>query len=89
MIPHRTSSLFLLFTYYTRKERDGFKIVLKQGMDGYIVAHCPALKRYWLQGKTEEETITNIKEAIKLYLDPNPVTVQLSSNKYKIPEVGV
>ncbi|MBU0568194.1 type II toxin-antitoxin system HicB family antitoxin [bacterium] len=50
-----------------------FKIVLEQGMDGYIVAHCPALKGCWSQGKTEEEAVTNIKEAIKLYLEPDPV----------------
>lgn len=66
-----------------------FKIVLEQGMDGYIVVHCPVLKGCWSQGKTEEEAITNIREAIKLYLEPDPVTVQPFSNKYRTLEVAV
>lgn len=46
------------------------KIVLERGQDGYIVAHCPALKGCWSQGKTEEEAVQNITEAIQLYFEP-------------------
>lgn len=45
------------------------KIVLEKGEDGYIVAHCPSLRGCWSQGKTDEEAISNIKEAIELYLE--------------------
>jgi len=45
------------------------KIVLEKGENGYIVVHCPSLKGCWSQGKTEEEAISNIKEAIELYLE--------------------
>ena len=34
------------------------KIVLEQGMNGYIVAYCPALKGCVTQGRTEE-ALTN------------------------------
>ena len=46
------------------------KVVLERGEDGYFVAHCPALKSCWSQGKTREEALANIREAIALYLEP-------------------
>jgi len=48
------------------------KIVLETGEDGYVVAHVPALKSCWSQGKTREEALENIREAIDLYLEPEP-----------------
>jgi len=47
------------------------KVVVEQGEDGYFVAHCPSLKSCWSQGKAEEEALTNIRQAIELYLDPD------------------
>lgn len=47
-----------------------FKVVIEKGEDYYFVAHCPALKSCWTQGKTKEEALENIKEAIELYLEP-------------------
>ena len=44
------------------------KIVVEQGEDGYIVAHCPSLKSCWSQGKTRDEALVNIREAIDLHL---------------------
>ena len=64
------------------------KIILEQGKDGYIVAHCPSLKGCWSQGKTEEEAIKNIKEAIELYLEPEPAQIKPSKQR-KILEVAV
>jgi predicted RNase H-like HicB family nuclease len=46
------------------------KVILEQGENGYIVAHCPALKSCWSQGKTREEALRNIREAVELYLEP-------------------
>lgn len=46
------------------------KVILEKGDDGYFVAHCPSLKSCWSQGKTSEEALGNIKEAIELYLEP-------------------
>ncbi|MCS7337863.1 MAG: type II toxin-antitoxin system HicB family antitoxin [Verrucomicrobiae bacterium] len=48
------------------------KVILERGEDGYYVAHCPALKSCWSQGKTREEALQNIREAIELYLEPSP-----------------
>ena len=65
------------------------KIVLEKGMDGYIVAHCPALKGCVTQGRTEEEALKNIKEAIKLYLEADPKDLHLSAAQYKICELAL
>ena len=56
------------------------KIVLKKGEDGYIVASCPSLKGCFSQGKNQIEAIKNIKEAITLYLEPDPKDVRSSAN---------
>ena len=48
------------------------KVVVTEGEDGYFVARCPALKSCWSQGKTREEALDNIREAIDLYLEPDP-----------------
>jgi len=48
------------------------KIIIERGEDGYFVAHCPSLKSCWSQGKTRDEVLKNIREAIDLYLEPAP-----------------
>ena len=48
------------------------KVMVKPGEDGYFVAHVPSLKSCWSQGKTKEEALQNIREAIDLYLEPEP-----------------
>jgi predicted RNase H-like HicB family nuclease len=52
------------------------KVVVEKGEDGYFVAHVPALKSCWSQGKTREEALGNIKEAIDLYLESEPEEVE-------------
>jgi predicted RNase H-like HicB family nuclease len=47
-------------------------IVLERGEDGQFVAHCPSLKSCWSQGRTREEALQDIPEAIELYLEPVP-----------------
>ncbi len=46
------------------------KVIVAKGEDGYFTANCPTLKSCWSQGKTKEEAINNIQEAIELYLKP-------------------
>jgi predicted RNase H-like HicB family nuclease len=48
------------------------KVIIERGEDGYFVAHVPSLKSCWSQGKTKEEALQNIREAIDLYLEPEP-----------------
>jgi predicted RNase H-like HicB family nuclease len=64
------------------------KIVLEKGLDGYITAYCPSLKGCVSQGKTEEEAIANIKEAIELYLEPEPEDVRELEN-HKVLELAL
>ena len=45
------------------------KVVIKQGEDGFFVASCPSLRSCWSQGKSREEALDNIREAIILYLE--------------------
>ena len=52
------------------------KIVIEVGEDGYFVAHVPALKSCWSQGRTREEALENIREAIDLYLEPEPEEIR-------------
>jgi len=48
------------------------KVIIEDGEDGYFVARVPALKGCWSQGKTREQALENIREAIDLYLEPEP-----------------
>lgn len=45
------------------------KVVLYPGEDGYWVIECPSLPGCISQGKTREEALENIREAIGLYED--------------------
>lgn len=42
-----------------------FIVNLEEGEDGYIIAECPALPGCMSQGKTREEALANIREAIQ------------------------
>ncbi|MDD4128006.1 MAG: type II toxin-antitoxin system HicB family antitoxin [Methanomicrobium sp.] len=44
-------------------------VVLEEEEDGTYSVHCPALKGCHSQGKTREEALENIHEAIELYLE--------------------
>ena len=39
------------------------------GEDGYWVVECPSLPGCISQGKTEQEALSNIKEAIELWIE--------------------
>ena len=45
-----------------------FPVVIEQDEDGFFVADCPELAGCHTQGKTIEEAIGNIRDAIKLHL---------------------
>ena len=45
------------------------QVILYPGEDGYLVAECPSLPGCVTQGKTQEEAIMNIREAIQLYIE--------------------
>lgn len=44
-----------------------YGVLIRSSEEGYSVA-CPALPGCWSQGKTEEEALSNIADAIQDYL---------------------
>ena len=62
-----------------------YKVNIKKTEEGYAV-WVPGLPGCWSQGKTEEESLENIKDAIQAYLE----TVEKLSRdkKFRYVEVG-
>ena len=60
-----------------------FTIILARDEDGYIVASCPALPGCHSQGRSREEAIVNIEEAIRGYI------VSMRKHGDSIPETDV
>lgn len=52
-----------------------YKIVLQESEEGYSVS-CPGLPGCWSQGRTEQEAIENIRDAIREYLGAIAESVQ-------------
>ncbi len=46
-----------------------FIVALFKGENGYIIAEYPSLPGWMTQGRTKEEALANIKEAIELSLE--------------------
>lgn len=57
-----------------------FLVIVEKDEDGFFVADCPELTGCHTQGKTLEEAITNIRDAIKLNLKI------LKEDKQEIPK---
>ena len=64
-----------------------YLITLTAGEDGYIVAECPSLPGCVSQGKTRDEALNNIREAIEAIIElrksqklsiPSPDIVEIS-----------
>ena len=45
-----------------------FFVIIEKDKDGYY-AFCPELQGFYTQGNTYEETIDNIKDAIRLHIE--------------------
>ena len=46
-----------------------YSVIVEKGMDGYFIAEVPELPGCYSQGKTMKEVMSNVKEAIELYLE--------------------
>jgi predicted RNase H-like HicB family nuclease len=46
-----------------------FKVLISEGEDGWLVVECPSLPGCVSQGRTVEEALENIKDAIQGCLD--------------------
>lgn len=56
------------------------QVIIFRAEDGYWVAECPSLPGCLSQGKTKEEAVTNIREAIRGYI------AALEEDKLAVPE---
>jgi predicted RNase H-like HicB family nuclease len=63
-----------------------YKIRLEKTDEGFAV-WVPGLPGCWSQGKTEEEALENIKDAIKTYLET--VEILLKDKQTRMVEVAV
>ena len=61
-----------------------YKVALKRSKEGYSVS-CPGLPGCWSQGKTEQQALENIQDAIREYFE----AVAMISKGSKIREVEV
>ena len=52
------------------------KIVLEPSDEGGFTVYAPSLPGCISEGETEEEALANIREAIELYVQPDPVELQ-------------
>jgi len=64
------------------------KVIVQEGEDGWFVVTCPSLPGCISQGKTIEEALSNIKEAIELYLEPDEDDLILT-NSARMIEIAV
>ncbi|MCU0424308.1 MAG: type II toxin-antitoxin system HicB family antitoxin [Candidatus Kapabacteria bacterium] len=58
-----------------------FPIIIEHDSDGYF-ASCPALQGCYTQGATYEEVMTNIADAIHLYIE------DILAEGGSVPEIG-
>jgi predicted RNase H-like HicB family nuclease len=52
-----------------------YSVVLIESEEGFAVG-CPALPGCWSQGRTREEALSNIREAISLWLEVEEEDIQ-------------
>jgi predicted RNase H-like HicB family nuclease len=64
-----------------------FKVIIKEGEDGWYVVEVPTMPGCILQGRTKKEALENIKEAIELYLEPEDDLSRVSTGQ--VAEVTV
>ncbi len=56
------------------------QVIIYRGEDDYWVAECPSLPGCLSQGKSKEDAVTNIREAIRGYI------AALEEDKLAVPE---
>ena len=46
-----------------------YTVIIEKGRESGYVAYCPALKGCVSQGADKEEAVSNVKEAIEVYIE--------------------
>ena len=66
-----------------------FTVVVEKDEDGLYVASVPLLQGCYTQGKTYEEAIENIKDAIRLHIDARKELGEMIPIEEAIEEVEI
>lgn len=64
-------------------------IILEKQEEGGYTVYVPSLPGCVSQGETKEEAISNIKEAIALYLEPDENELIVYSNKGEVSKIMI
>ena len=66
------------------------RVVTYPGEDGYVIAECPELPGCASQGRTREDVLENIREAIEGWLDVEAAAgSEVSRRQVEIVELAV
>jgi predicted RNase H-like HicB family nuclease len=66
-----------------------FPVLLHPGEDGFILVECPALPGCLTQGRTREEALANIREAIELALGGGEAVLPQTIEGWELDAVPV
>jgi predicted RNase H-like HicB family nuclease len=67
-----------------------YKVIFEPQEEGGFTAYCPKLPGCVSEGETYEETYTNIKESLELYLQTmKERNIELQIDDIHISEIGV
>ena len=66
-----------------------FTVVVEKDEDGLYIASVPLLQGCYTQGKTYEEALENIKDAIKLHIEARqslgePVPIEVAIDEVRV-----
>ena len=64
-----------------------FPVVVEKGEDGFYVVECPIFRGCYSQGKTLDEALENIREAITLCLEEKENQKAIKS--YRLKELSI
>ncbi len=64
-------------------------VILTPGEDGYLVAECPVIPGCISQGRTREEALRNIREAIELCLENREAEGWQLPGEYEIVRLAI
>jgi predicted RNase H-like HicB family nuclease len=65
------------------------KVIVEPGEDSGFIAHVPALRGCWSQGKTRDEALTNIREAVAAWLETEQDKPELASTPSNVELITV
>jgi predicted RNase H-like HicB family nuclease len=65
------------------------KVVIESGEDGGFVAHVPALRGCWSQGRTRDEALANIREAAEGWLETEQDKAELTGQQIDVELITI